>query len=236
MWVSRDAKRSALRPLHLKQIARTAIIISAEPGDGAELARVNTAVRIEQRIIDMHHHDFADDEVRGDWPIADGHDLPNHALHVDGRLRQPWRLDLQRWQRVKPREFDFAFLRWNFFRRKIDLLRQRFDRCVEHEFAIGFNISKCVLLRTIAPQNGRENNNRGIGTESIEKAKRCQVHDTSGVDGCHPRNRPWRYDADEEVVDVEDGGLGDVEDHGAMESFFGEPLSIAAIARATLGQ
>src|SRR5580700_1259902 len=86
------AGRQHSRPLHLEEVAGVAIVAAAKPGDRLHLPRIDAALRVEQAVVDVKQHHFADHEVGRQLAVANRQHLPEHALHVQRRFGQAWRL------------------------------------------------------------------------------------------------------------------------------------------------
>ena len=86
-----------------------AIIIGAQTGDGLQLAWIDSAIRVEDAVVNVHGQDFADDQVGGQGSGADGNDLQYLAFEVNLRFRQTGRLDFRGRFETQAGEIDFAF-------------------------------------------------------------------------------------------------------------------------------
>src|SRR3954471_14218081 len=89
------------RPLHLEQVVAAAVEVAPEPRNGLELARVDAAGGVEDGVVDVDQEDLADDEVGGDRTVADGDDLADPALEVDGGREDAGRADFRRGRQLK---------------------------------------------------------------------------------------------------------------------------------------
>src|SRR5438034_8671090 len=67
------------RPFHLKEITGATIIISTQARDGLQLSRIDPALGIENSIVNVHDHDFADHQVAGGGTFTERNDLQEPA-------------------------------------------------------------------------------------------------------------------------------------------------------------
>src|SRR5262249_21187740 len=201
------------RSHHFEQVGRVAVEVPAQSGDGPQLSRVYLAVWTHYGVGDMDHQHLANDQVSGDGPGADRHDLQDLALQVHRRFRQSRRLHLDRRYGPKTDILGFVLPIREFLGRQVDLLGQRRDGRVYHELAGGLDIQECVLLGPVAAPGRGKDDDRRVRPERVEKAEWGQIDPAGRVHGRHPRNRPRGDHADEYVIHVHDRGVGDVDLH-----------------------
>ena len=156
------------RPLHFKQVGCAAVPVGPKTSNGLKFARIDAAVRRQHVVSDVHQEYFAYHEVGRHRTIADGTIwITRHSMWTGLATRGGF--TLIGWNEFQLGQVGFAFAAGQFAGGEVDLVSQRRDGGVEHEFAVASTFSRVSFFEPSRRETGEKTTAGGLAPKALKK-------------------------------------------------------------------